>query len=308
MQTYLQRATRDVSKQRKSYMTKRSLPYSHLADLADLTLHARAIGAVQLAAEALDVELLIVGAFARDLHLRYGYNLAPLRQTEDIDIALAVPTWAAFIALRERLLADFGFAQNPGIQHRLRYRQQSFTLPIDIVPFGELERSDRTIAWPPSGDEVMDVFGFREARVSAIMMTLPGNVVINVVSLAALTILKLTAWQARHYQAPRKDAYDLQFIIKHYLDAGNHDRLWDQFSSWAESEDDYEIAGARMLGNDAGALLDATGRDRIAAMVLHQTSGDTNGLLALEMNRNDPERAMEVLRALRIGILESKTK
>jgi predicted nucleotidyltransferase len=254
-------------------------------------LHARAIGAVQLAAEGLDVELLIVGAFARDLHLRYGYNLAPLRQTEDIDIALAVPTWAAFIALRERLLADFGFAQDPGIQHRLRYRQQSFTLPIDIVPFGELERSDRTIAWPPSGDEVMDVFGFREARVSAIMMTLPGNVVINVVSLAALTILKLTAWQARHYQAPR-----------------NHDRLWDQFSSWAESEDDYEIAGARMLGNDAGALLDATGRDRIAAMVLHQTSGDTNGLLALEMNRNDPERAMEVLRALRIGILESKTK
>ena len=76
-------------------MTKPSLPYSHradLADLADLSFHARAIGAVQRAAEGLDVELLIVGAFARDLHLRYGYNLAPLRQTEDIDIALALPS------------------------------------------------------------------------------------------------------------------------------------------------------------------------------------------------------------------------
>ena len=207
------------------------------------------------------------------------------------------------------MITNFGFTAVPGIQHQLRYRQLNLTLPIDIVPFGGLERSDRTIAWPPTGDEVMDVFGFREAQAAAIMMTLPGNVSINVVSLAALVILKLTAWQARHYEAPRKDAYDLQFIIKHYLDAGNHDRLWEEFSAWAEAGNfDYEIAGARMLGNDAGALLEAAGRDRIAAMLLSQTSEDTNGLLALEMNRNDPERAMETLRALCVGILESKTK
>ena len=79
-------------------MTKPSLPYSHLANLADLGLQAKAIGAVQRAAEGLDVGLLIVGAFARDLHLRYGYDLAPLRQTEDIDIALAAPCWEAFAA------------------------------------------------------------------------------------------------------------------------------------------------------------------------------------------------------------------
>jgi predicted nucleotidyltransferase len=290
-------------------MTKPSRPYSHLADLVDLTLQAKAIDAVQRAAEGVDVDLLIVGAFARDLHLRYGYNLAPLRQTEDIDIALAVPTWEAFAALRERLIKDFGFAEVPGIQHKLQFGQSDVKLPIDIVPFGGLERSDRTIAWPPSGDEVMDVFGFREARASAIIMTLPENVSISVVSLAALAILKLTAWQARHYEAPRKDAYDLHFITKHYLDAGNHDRLWEEFSSWAEADNfDYEIAGARMLGNDAGALLEDAGCDRIAAMLLGQTDEDTNGLLALEMNRNEPERAMEILRALRVGILESKTK
>lgn len=84
--------------------------------------------------------------------MRYGYDFEPLRQTEDIDIALTVPDWEALAALRERLVKDFGFAEEPGIQHRLRYRQQDFELPIDIVPFGELERSDRTIAWPPSGD------------------------------------------------------------------------------------------------------------------------------------------------------------
>ena len=289
-------------------MTKPSLPYSHLADLTDLALHARAIGAVQRAAEGLDVELLIVGAFARDLHLRYGYNLAPLRQTEDIDIALAVPSWEAFSAIRERLIKVFGFAEVPGIHHQLRFEQGGIMLPIDIVPFGGLERSDRTIAWPPAGDEVMDVFGFQEAQASAIMMTLPENVAVKVVSLAALAVLKLTAWHARHYEAPRKDAYDLQFIIKHYLDAGNNERLWEQFSGWAASEDDYETAGARMLGNDAGALLDELGCDRIAALLLSQTGEDTNGVLALEMNRPEPERAMEMLRALRVGILESKMK
>ncbi|MBC7624338.1 MAG: nucleotidyl transferase AbiEii/AbiGii toxin family protein [Aeromicrobium sp.] len=291
-------------------------PLGNFTDIADLALHAKAIGAVQRAAEGLDVELpgvdveiLIVGAFARDLHLRYGYNLLPLRQTEDLDIAVAFPSWHTFAALRERLISDHGFAEVPGIQHQLRYRLPNLMLPIDIVPFGGLERPDRTIAWPPSGDEVMDVFGFREAHACAITMVLPGDVSIKVVSLAALAILKLNAWQARHYEAPRKDAYDLQFITKHYLDAGNHDRLWEEFSAWADAADfDYETAGARVLGNDAGALLNDVGRERIAALLLSQTNENSNGLLALEMNRNEPARAMELLRALHVGILESKNK
>ena len=63
----------------------------------------------------------------------------------------------------------------------------------------------------------MDVFGFCEARDAAVAIMMPGNVVINVVSLAALVVLKLNAWQARHYTAPRKDAYDLQFITTHTI-------------------------------------------------------------------------------------------
>ena len=59
----------------------------------DLVLHTEAIHAVQSVAVTLGVDVMIAGAFARDLHLRYGYGIAPLRQTEDIDIALAVPTW-----------------------------------------------------------------------------------------------------------------------------------------------------------------------------------------------------------------------
>jgi predicted nucleotidyltransferase len=56
-----------------------------------------------------------------------------------------------------------------------------------------VEKPDRTIAWPPSDDEVMDVFGFREAQASAVTMMLPGSTKINVVSLPALVVLKLIA-------------------------------------------------------------------------------------------------------------------
>ena len=56
----------------------------------DLAWHAEVIGAVQSMAAVRGIDVLIAGAFARDLHLRYGYGIAPVRQTEDIDIALAV--------------------------------------------------------------------------------------------------------------------------------------------------------------------------------------------------------------------------
>ncbi len=275
----------------------------------DLELHAEAIHAVQRVAAALGVDVMIAGAFARDLHLRYGYGIAPLRQTEDIDIALAVPNWQAFAELRKQLIVEGGFAEASGIQHRLRYRGSNMELPIDIVPFGGLESADRMIAWPPLGDEVMDVFGFREACDAAVAIMMPGNVVINVVSLAALVVLKLNAWQARHYTAPRKDAYDLQFITNHYLDAGNRDRLWEEFASWTEADDfDYELAGARMLGHDVGAMLTKDGRTRVARLLLQQTDEIRPAQLANEMNTNDPDRAVALLRAVHQGLTENETK
>ena len=273
----------------------------------DLSLHAEAIAAVQSIAASRGIDVLIAGAFARDLHLRYGFGIAPLRQTEDIDIALAVPTWQAFDELRRQLIASARFVEASGIRHRLRYRGDGVELPIDIVPFGGLESTDRTIAWPPSGKEVMDVFGFREAQDCGVAIMLPGNVVINVVSLPALVVLKLVAWQARHYTAPRKDAYDLQFIIKHYLDAGNRERLWAEFKAWTEADNfDYEMAGARMLGYDVSTVLAAGGRERVADLLLEQTDETRPGLLASEMIANDAARALALLRAVHQGIMENK--
>ena len=43
----------------------------------DLALHPEVIHAVQRVAAALGVDVLIASAFARELHLRCGYDIAP---------------------------------------------------------------------------------------------------------------------------------------------------------------------------------------------------------------------------------------
>ena len=114
----------------------------------ELTLHARVVADVVVAAQPLDFVPLIAGAFARDLHLHYGHSIQIQRETADIDLALAVPDWAAFTILRQRLIASGAFEGSPKAAHRLRHRNG---WPLDLIPFGGVESPDRKIAWPPPG-------------------------------------------------------------------------------------------------------------------------------------------------------------
>lgn len=196
-------------------MTITLLDFSRRLELA---LHASVVADVEAAAARLGVELLIVGAFARDLHLLYGHGIALQRQTEDLDFALAVPDWATFDAIRERLIASGIFRALGSAAHRLLHRSH---IPIDLVPFGSVETRERKIAWPPRGEVVMDVFGFKEALASGYTVLLPGNVNTTVVSLPALALLKLVCWHDRQYESPGKDAQDLLLILRNYLHAGN---------------------------------------------------------------------------------------
>lgn len=266
----------------------------------ELGLQAGVIAAVQAAASAMGVRPLIVGAFARDLHLVYAHGVPVLRQTEDIDLALAVGDWTTFEQLRAALVASGTFTETQS-RHRLRHG----ALPIDLVPFGNLETPDRTIAWPPRGETVMDVFGFREAQQTAIDVLLPGGVQGQVVTLPALALLKLVCWKDRHLRSPRKDAADLQLIVANYLNAGNEPRLlWGEFEWLTQAPGyDYEPAGAHILGHDIAMLLDASGRDRIDALLRAQSNDQTIGRLPQEMYPTNPERAAQLLAALRDGLM-----
>jgi predicted nucleotidyltransferase len=289
-------------KLRKWFMTNILLDYSLRPELA---LQARVVADIEASAAALGIAPLIAGAFARDLHLHYGHSIRIQRATQDIDFALAVPDWAAFVALRERLIASGAFEGSLKTAHRLRH---SNGWPVDLVPFDGVESRDRKIAWPPQGEFVMDVFGFREALAAAHTVLLPGNVQTRVVSLAALAVLKIVCWQDRHYTSPRKDANDLQMILHYYLEAGNETRLWDEFVDWTQDEDfDYELAGPRMLGHDICRLLNQSGRDLVANVLLRQVGTSEPGLLPNEMNSGEPDRAVAWLEALLHGLLNNET-
>src|SRR5581483_5345632 len=259
-------------------MTGTLLDFSRQRDLA---LHAEIVGNVEAAAEPLGIAPLLVGAFARDLHLLYGHGIQTQRQTEDLDIALAVPDWAAFDALQQKLIASGRFSVSATAAHRLRHRND---LPIDLVPFGNVETRERKIAWPPRGEIVMDVFGFREALRSAGKVALPGGVRARVVSLPGLALLKIVCWHDRHYESPRKDAMDLLLIVKNYLPAGQQARLFDEFVEWTQEEGfDYELAGARLLGHDVRALLDDEGIERVGGVLSEQASARQPARLPAEM-------------------------
>jgi predicted nucleotidyltransferase len=270
---------------------------------SDLGLHAEIVGDIAGAAEPLGIASLIVGAFARDLHLLYGHSIETSRRTEDLDFAMAVPDWSAFEALQQRLIATARFSPSPTAEHRLRHRNG---LQIDLVPFGRVETRERKIAWPPRGEVVLNVFGFREAQASACDVVFPGNVRGRVASLPALALLKIVCWNDRHYASPRKDAHDLLLIVKNYLLAGNEGRLLDQFVEWTqENSFDYELAGARLLGHDVRALLDDQGIEKVGRLLSEQADPRTPAQLPAEMAPGDPDRARALLDAMLRGLMDS---
>ncbi len=265
----------------------------------ELSLHAEVAADVTAAFDSDDVPAIVVGAFARDLHLHYGARVPIQRATQDIDFAFAVRSWDEFHALHQRLLESGSLRSIEGNRHRLRHRNK---LTVDLVPFGSIETHDRRIAWPPAGDVVMDVFGFQESVASAQGVLLPGNVKIWMVGLPALALLKLVAWEDRHRRSPGKDAADLDLIIRNYLAvSANAQRLWSEFIEWTESADfDYEHGGARMLGHDLHRLVDENGRKKVSEILRTQIE---TGELPQEMNRRAPEGARGLLQALLKGLV-----
>lgn len=267
----------------------------------ELAVEAQAIAAVSAVALPMEVPLLIVGAFARDLHVRYRFGKDPERVTEDIDLAVAVPNWSAFRTLREGLIASGQYSGRPAVLHSLRHASG---LVVDLVPFSGVESAERRIAWPPRGEFVMNVFGFQEAQATAHPISLPGNVPARLISLPALAILKLVTWKDRHFNTPLKDAHDLMLIVGEYLALGNADRLWTEFVEWtAEESFDYEDAGARMLGRDMLASLDRRGVERIGAILIAETYEESPGTLANAMRPANPDKARKLLAVLYQGLL-----
>jgi predicted nucleotidyltransferase len=216
----------------------------------------RVLRAVNHIASALTCSFFVAGATARDLMLVNVYGLRPWRATRDIDFGIAVESWDEFQSLKERMIAIGQFAEDLKAQQRLVYTDTAagFSIPVDLIPFGRVASTNKTIAWPPRRDVVLNIAGFDEAWASSLPVAIDENLTVHVASLPGLTLLKLIAWADRRVYN-NKDAADLYRLLTTYSEAGNSDRLYDQEQALLETvEFDLELAGAELLGRDVARI------------------------------------------------------
>jgi len=260
------------------------------------------LASIQTITQRLRYSYLLIGASARDVLMSHVFGIESRRATHDVDFAVALPDWDNFHLLKNSLLETGDFAPAKSRVHLMYYRpgEHGKAFPLDLIPFGGLEEEAHQIAWPPDMSVMMNVTGYAEALASALKVDVGNGLVVPVVSIPALAVLKLLAWNDRGLQ-DNKDAEDLFFLLQHYHEAGNHDRLYDDAYTLLENcEFDLETAGAALLGYDAGmslnedsrkyiltVLTDARKRDRI---IVHMTrpigaSAETAAALLSEFER-----------------------
>lgn len=189
----------------------------------------------------------VIGATARDLIVHQLVGIASSRRTRDLDLAIAIPDWSAFDDITEALLAR-GLTKDP----KMKQRFYDGDYELDLVPYGAVAKPDDHIYWPPEEDIAMSVKGFAEVLSDAITVNIDGAFDVKIASLHGLFILKFSAWMDRH-MATRKDADDMEFIIRHYFFANLSRNPRPEVYDWKDFEE--WIVGAYWLAHDISRLL-----------------------------------------------------
>lgn len=226
---------------------------------------------IHKASKALGFPAFLVGAMARIILLENIFGLKAGRATTDADFAFALDDWEQFRTLKNFLLANANFEESKHEAHRLLLRVpgSEHKYIVDLIPFGGIETSPNTIAWPPDMAVMMNVAGYSDALAAAVEVEVSSGVNMAIASLPGIAMLKLFAWADRGQENP-KDAIDLVLLLRGYHETGNENRIYGEEAALKALETvgyDIELAGAWLLGND------------VAAMASAQTNTDLQALL-----------------------------
>ena len=262
------------------------MDYLDASTQTELTAVATVLQAVQDRARTCGVDIMLVGAAARDILIRNVVGSPPQRATRDVDIAVAVNSWSEVECLTSSMDPIRGGAHTFLV----------LGIEVDVIPFGGIESRDRTITWPD--DHEMDVSGFAEALRSAVRVKLPGDITVPVASLAAQSLLKLLAWRDRHSQST-KDAIDLRSIIHAYSQGPYFDQLYadDAHQNYLVQHDyDPILAGASRMGHEASELIAGKTREKIRSLLIEEDfrerlAADMGGLIQTNLELVNAYRA-----------------
>ncbi len=220
----------------------------------DLSLSA--IKMINDVASDLKIPMFIIGATARDVILKHGFELESFRATKDIDFAVQVETWEQFEKLKQELIGTNYFSPDKN-SHRLYFQK---ALPIDLLPFGSLV-DDNRLSWPPDFESEMDIDGFGECYHNSIQVQLQEDpsIIVRVASIEGLSILKIISWDENPH-VRNKDALDLFTIMVNYIEAGNEKRLFEEAGDMFREDEisDYDMTSSRFLGRNIADILVAS--------------------------------------------------
>lgn len=222
----------------------------------------------------LKIPYIVVGATARDLVLHHGHGAKIQRATDDVDFAIEVPDWNAF-AIIKNTLCEKGFRETKA-QHRLLSPAE---MVVDIVPFGDVEDEEYSIAWPPKGETTMNVLGFKEACDNAEWLRIQEEPVLDmpVATPVGMSLLKIISWADRAIELRNKDAKDIAYLLSTYeLIPEVKDTLYSEEQILETYDWDVMQAGACLLGRRARdiakeeivRMIDALGQEELPGLHL----------------------------------------
>jgi len=255
-------------------------------------------------ADCFSIDFFLVGAMARDIVFEV-YNIETGRATKDLDIAVQVENWDHYSRVKKCLLQTNDFAETD-LQQRLELKG---ILEVDIVPFGLIAEPDESISWPDDQSTKMSTMGFKDAFDDAFSGKLSDDpdFNINIASICGLTIMKIISWKDK-YPNRSKDAVDLEFMMRNYIDAGNFERFHDEASELIdENVYDYEITSAQFLGKET-AIVSSIRTQATIQSILEEQTGDQDRYHLVEhmmgnqtTGRKEFEDVLELLESFKKG-------
>jgi len=219
-------------------------------------------------ANRLSVDILLIGATARDIILEKEYGIRAGRATNDIDFSVRVGSWDDYRKLTDELLSA-GFKRSD-VLHRFSYKD----IPgIDVIPFGKISVNDATINWPDDAAKEITILGFDEALANAEKVTISHSpeIDIPIASLPSLVMLKFISWKDA-FPTRERDAYDVLFIVRNYINAGNLDTLIEDNAELMKAEFDFDILGARLLGRHISKIANENTKDFLTRLLKEETN------------------------------------
>jgi len=242
----------------------------------------------------LQLEVLVVGAMARDLVLVHGFGARLERGTRDVDFAVQVKDWEAFQELASGLI-EKGFTKADKLAHRFYLDDDDgLRWEVDILPFGELADENGCIKWPPDESIEMSVLGFDEAFEHSLTVQLSdgdNQFSIKVAAPASMAFLKLISWLEREPAIRTKDAKDIRYLMRTYSKIpAIFDRLYDEGDMEAQEWDE-QRASAAILGRDAANQLNQEIFDYLNGALFSKQ--DKLDLLLNEMTESFQDQAYE---------------